>query len=446
MRRPLPEGQLRQKALKIFQAALKAADPKKAVQQHLGLEGGTLKVGRRRYRLADYRHIYVIGAGKASVSMGAAVERILGPRITGGVIATKYGHGARLKYLRVRECGHPVPDEAGVAAAQELARIASDATEDDLVLALISGGASALAPYPLEPVTLADKQETTRLLLACGATIHEINAVRKHLSGLKGGRLAQLAFPATLIALILSDVIGDRLDVIGSGMTAPDPSTFADAWAVIAKYHLEDRIPASVRGILQGGLKGEVPETPKPGDPIFAKTLNLIIGSNRLALEAAAQAARREGLRPLILSSRIAGETRDIAAAHAAILMEAVESGRPVRPPACIISGGETTVTLRGPGKGGRNQEFVLAAAVELDGVAHAVVLSAGTDGTDGPTDAAGAIADGQTLRRAEQAGLDAGASLAINDSYHFFDRLGDLIRTGPTGTNVMDIHLLLAG
>ena len=440
-----PEALLCRDALAIFKAALKAADPAEAIRRHAAVEDGRLRVGRKRYRLDGFRRVIVVGAGKASARMGEALERLLGRRIAGGLINTKYGHQARLKRIGLNECGHPVPDAAGVEGARKIAALVAEATAEDLVVCLISGGASALLPLPAEPITLDEKQETTRLLLACGATIREINAVRKHISAIKGGQLARLAAPATVIALLLSDVIGDPLDVIGSGPTAADESTFATAWSVIEKYALQDRIPAVTRHRLEAGMFGEIDETPKPGEVCFRRVQNLIVGSNRLAVNAAACSARERGYKPVVLSTLIEGETRDIASMHAAILKEAIATGRPARPPVCFISGGETTVTLRGDGLGGRNQEFALACALALDGVAGAVALSGGSDGTDGPTDAAGALADGRTLARAQALGLDAAAALQRNDSYHFFDALGDLIRTGPTGTNVMDVRLLLA-
>jgi len=438
---------LRRKALKIFKAALAAASPGNAIRRHLRLSGGDVLVaGGRRYRLKDFRRILVVGAGKAGAAMGAAVERLLGRRIAGGWVNVKYGHLASLKRIKLHECGHPVPDEAGVRGAEQIARLLEDAGADDLVICLVSGGASALLPSPAPPVTLAEKQETTRLLLACGASIHEINAVRKHISQLKGGQLARMAHPAAVLSLLLSDVVGDDLDVIGSGPTAPDKSTFQDAAAVLEKYGIWDKVPAAVRRRIERGLRGELPETPKPGDALFDRVQNLIVGSNALAVQAAAAEARRLGLAPLVLSTRIEGETRDIARMHAAIAREVVETGRPRRAPVCLISGGETTVTLRGRGLGGRNQEFVLAAALDLAGVPGVVVLSGGTDGTDGPTDAAGAVADGFTIERARRLGLDAARMLSENDSYHFFEPLGDLIKTGPTNTNVMDVRLLVVG
>lgn len=441
-----PEARLRKQALAIFRAALRAADPLEAVLRHLRFDGTVLLAGKRRYRLGSFRNIYVIGAGKAGAAMAAAVERILGRRIRGGLVNVKYGHLARLRRIELNECGHPVPDENGVRGAERIAALAERAGEGDLVICLISGGASALLPAPAPPITLEEKQAATRLLLACGASIHEMNAIRKHISRIKGGQLARLAYPATVLALLLSDVIGDNLDVIGSGPTAPDSSTFADARSILEKYGLTAQVPAPVRDRIDMGLRGEVLETPKATDEVFARTQNLIVGSNRLAVDAAAKAARALGFRTLVLSTLIEGETRDVARVHAAIAREILASGRPAKPPACLISGGETTVTLRGQGLGGRNQEFVLAAAIDLDGSPGVVVLSGGTDGTDGPTDAAGAIADGRTVPRAERLGLNAGRYLAENDSYHFFEPLGALLKTGPTNTNVMDVRLLLVG
>ncbi|HTR37500.1 MAG TPA: glycerate kinase [Bryobacteraceae bacterium] len=433
---------LRRQALRIFQAALEAAAPATAVLRHVERRGGTLIAGRRHYRLDAFQNIYVIGAGKAGAAMAQAVERLLSSRITGGLINVKYRHTARLRRIELNECGHPVPDRAGERGAQRIAQIAGAAGSDDLLICLISGGASALLPLGAPPVTLAEKQTTTRLLLGCGATIHELNCVRKHISLLKGGQLARLAYPATVLTLVLSDVIGDDLDAIGSGPTAPDRSTFAEARAVLKKYRLLRKVPASVRERLQANAA----ETPKPGDVVFAKVQNLIVGSNRLAVDAAMREARALGFRTLLLATALEGEAREVARVHAAIAREIRETGHPVRPPACVISGGEPTVTLHGKGLGGRNQEFALAAAQAIDGLRDVLILSGGTDGTDGPTDAAGAIADGTTLARALANGLDAAAFLANNDSYHFFDPLGDLIRTGPTGTNVADIQLILVG
>lgn len=421
----------RKHALQIFRAALAAADPEAAVLRHLKFDGRTITADRRRYQAARFDRIQVIGAGKAGAAMARAVERVLGRRIAGGWINIKDGHSAPLRRIHLHECGHPVPDQRGVEGSEQILEIADQAGERDLLICVLSGGASALLPAPAPPVTLAEKQEITRRLLASGATIHEMNAVRKHLSRIKGGRLARAAYPATIIALILSDVIGNDLDVIGSGPTVADSSTIESAAAILDKY----RIPEP---------SARTDETPKVGDTALEHVQNIIVGSNRQAIDAAAKQAKALGYRTLVLSTFIDGETREIAAMHAAIAKEVLASGRPVKRPACLLSGGETTVTLRGNGLGGRNQEFVLSAAIALEGPAPVTIFSAGTDGTDGPTDAAGAIADSRTIATARARGLDPARFLTANDSYHFFEPLESLIKTGPTGTNVMDVRLLL--
>ncbi|HLX45583.1 MAG TPA: glycerate kinase [Bryobacteraceae bacterium] len=425
-------------ALRIFRSALKAADPERAVHRYVKLDGKTLIVGRRRYSLSNFDRIQVVGAGKASAAMARAVERTLGKRLAGGFVNVPHGSQVRTRKVELNESGHPIPDERGLSGARRIAEIAGAATERDLLICVISGGASALMPDPVPPVTLADTQETTRQLLACGANIHELNAVRKHISVLKGGQLAKLAWPATVVALILSDVVGDDLDVIGSGPTVPDGSTFEDARGIFEKYAI--RPPESVRERVGVGVQ----ETPKAGDPSLARVQNLIVGSNRLAIDAAAEEARALGYRTIVLSTFIEGETRDVASMHAAIVKEILSSGRPLRPPACILSGGETTVTIRGKGLGGRNQEFVLAAAIALEGFGPFTVFSGGTDGADGPTDAAGAVANEDSIARARELGLDPRRFLADNDSYHFFEALGGLVKTGPSGTNVMDVRVFL--
>jgi len=438
------ERKLRHQALEIFRAALAAADPVAAVLRYVRLRDRTLLAHRTRYPLRGIRKIYVIGGGKAGAAMAQAIEKLDLPQALRGasMVNVKDGHHAPLRWIELNECGHPIPDERGVRGAARIAEIATGAVADDLVICLISGGASALLPLPAPPITLEEKQAVTGLLLASGASIHEFNAVRKHISRIKGGQLARMAYPARVLALILSDVIGDDLDVIGSGLTAPDASTFARAQAVLEKYGILGRVPTSVRERIESGARREIRETPKRGDPAFARVQNLVVGSNRLAVEAAAAKARELGFNTMILSTQVEGETREIARMHAAIAKEIARYRRPLAPPACVISGGETTVTLRGDGLGGRNQEFVLAAAIDLAGQNHTVVLSGGTDGTDGPTPAAGAVADGQTLSRAP----DARQFLAVNDSYHFFEKLGDLVITGPTNTNVADVRILLVG
>ena len=377
--------QMRQQATLIFQAALRAVDPEEAIFRYVKKTGETLEIGNRRLDLNRYDRILVVGAGKADAPMAKALEVILGKRITDGVIVVKEGHGLPLKRIRIREAGHPVPDKRGVDGTEELLSLITDASKSDLIICLISGGGSALLVAPVAGVSLEDKQEVTRLLLACGATIHEINTVRKHLSRAKGGGLARLAHPATVASLILSDVVGDDLDVIGSGPTIPDSSTFLQAEQVLKVYGIWDQVPKSVREHFEKGVNEKIADTPKPGDPSFRTDSWKLVGTNLQALTAASKEAERQGYRPLILSAMVEGETRDVAKVHAAIAKEVVVSGNPFSPPACILSGGETTVTLRGKGKGGRNQEFVLAFAIALGQEEQVVVLSGGTDGTDGP-------------------------------------------------------------
>jgi hydroxypyruvate reductase len=407
-------------------------------------EGNQLHVADRTYDLSQYDALYVIGMGKAGAAMAVAVENMLGDHLRGGHVIVKYGHGGPVAHVTLHEADHPIPDEAGVRATRTLLDFVAGRGPRALLICLISGGGSALSPAPVEGITLAEKQEVTRQLLACGATIHEINALRKHISQMKGGQLARLSSPATMITLVLSDVVGDSLDVIASGPTVPDPSTFADCLEILRKYRLFDTVPVAIRRHLEAGVSGAIPETPKPGDAVFSRTQTVIVGRNLQALEAASLQATTLGYRPLILSSAIEGETREVARVHAGIAKEILASGHPIAAPACILSGGETTVTLRGQGKGGRNQEFALALALDLKDIPGIAALSAGTDGTDGPTDAAGAFVDWTTCTRAEQHGLHPREALEDNDAYPFFERLGDLLITGPTQTNVMDVRIIL--
>jgi hydroxypyruvate reductase len=437
---------LRKDALAIFRSALAAVDPEEAVRRHLRIEGDTLAVEGRRYDLKACDRILVVGAGKAVAPMAKALEDMLSERIAAGWLVVKDGHGLPLKRILIQEASHPVPDERGVAGTLEILKLLEGAGERDLVICLISGGGSALLIAPSEGISLADKQATTKNLLACGATIHEINTIRKHLSRAKGGQLARAAHPARVLSLILSDVVGDDLDVIGSGPTVPDRSSFRDTMDIFRRYDIWDRIPDSVRERVSQGVKGALPETPKPGDPVFEGCTEVLVGSCLRALAAAAESAERMGYRCIILSSKLEGEAREVAKAFTAIGKEVLSSNHPLEPPACLLTGGETTVTLQGDGRGGRNQEFVLAGAITMDGVDRMVLLAGGTDGTDGPTDAAGALADGSTVPRAKALGMDPRAFLKRSDSYHFFKPLDDLIITGPTRTNVMDIYMILIG
>jgi len=438
--------QLRDDSRHIFAAGVAAVDPIAAVQRAVVRRGDTLYVDRVPYDLQRYAHVYVVGAGKAGATMAQGLEEVLGERLSAGVVTVKYGHLAPVARVTVREAAHPVPDEAGVRAAQEIIRLVCQAGADDIIFCLLSGGGSALLPAPSPGITLEEKQQITGLFLACGASIDELNTMRKHLSRLKGGQLARLAAPARLITLVLSDVVGDRLDVIASGPTVPDPTTYQDCLEIVRRYDLLTRLPASIRTHLQRGQAGELPDTPKATDPAFTHGQTAIIGSNHVALQAARQAAQARGYATLLLSSSIEGEARQIARMHAAIAREIRQRGEPLTPPACVLAGGETTVTIHGDGIGGRNQEFALAAALDIAGLDGVVVLSGGTDGTDGPTLAAGALVDGYTVARARALGLVPEAFLRRNDSYHFFYALDDLLITGPTGTNVMDMHIVLVG
>ena len=436
---------LRQHALAIFRSALRAVDPEAAVARHLSLCGDTLRVGAEDLALHEVERIWVVAFGKASVAMARAVEKCLGEWISGGLVVAPHGSAERLERLEVTEASHPLPGPEGEAAARRVVQLLRDAGERDLVLCLISGGGSALLPLPAEDLTLQDKVSTTDLLLRSGATIVEVNAVRKHLSGLKGGRLARVAYPARVIALVMSDVVGDRLDTIASGPLSPDPTTYADALAVLERYGLLERVPARVREHLRRGAVGELPETPKPGDPVFERVTLHVVASVAHAVEAAREEAERLGYRVAVLTVSLEGEAREVGRVVAAVAREEVQRDRPLPKPACVLLGGETTVTVRGRGRGGRNQELTLAAALGIEGLGAVLVASFASDGRDGPTDAAGALADGSTTQRARALGLDPRRYLEENDSYAFFDALGDLVRTGPTGTNVNDLVLVLA-
>jgi hydroxypyruvate reductase len=435
---------MRDDAREIFQAGLNAVAPVDAILQHCRCEKNRFIVGDRSYDLSVIEHIFVIGAGKATAAMAQAIESLLGDRIDDGVISVKYEHSAPLKRIRIIEAAHPLPDANGMAAAQAMLTLAQQATEADLVVCLLSGGGSALLPLPVDGITLDEKQKASDVLIACGATIHEINAIRKHLSAIKGGHLAQAAAPAQLVSLILSDVVGDDLDVIASGPTVPDAATYSDCMDIIDRYGIGQRMPRAIVDHLRTGVAGNVAETPKTDSHGWKHSSHRIVGSNLEAILASQALAREKGYQTIVLSSRIEGETRVVAQVHGGIAREVLASGHPVSPPACILSGGETTVTITGNGKGGRNQEFALAAALDIAGQKRIVVLSGGTDGTDGPTDAAGAIVDHLTAARAVQAGLDIRRHLNQNDAYPFFKTLGDLLITGPTFTNVMDMRIVL--
>jgi hydroxypyruvate reductase len=439
-------AELRRAARSVLDAAIAAGDAGRLTRDALRRERSRLRVGDRVLDLARVRRVVIVGAGKASGTMAEAAEAVLADASVEGLVAVKERREPGPRRVRVVESGHPIPDARGEAAGAEILRLVQDAQADDLILCLISGGGSALTPAPVPGVSLAEKQAMTRLLLECGATINQLNAVRKHLSRLKGGQLARAAHPAPVVALLLSDVIGDPLDVIASGPTAPDPTTFQDALAVLDRFGLRERAPASVRAHLEAGARGEVDDTPKPGDPAFDGVTNLVIGNNELVVDAAVGEARRLGFAPHLLTRRLQGEARDVALEFTALLGDIARTGSPVARPACLIAGGETTVTVRGRGVGGRCQEFALAVVPTLGLMEDVVVLAAGTDGSDGPTDAAGAVVDPTTLPRARASALDVERALVENDSHPFFAALGDLVVTGPTGSNLMDLYLGMVG
>ncbi|THB80966.1 MAG: glycerate kinase [Desulfobacteraceae bacterium] len=438
----------KQALLSIFQAGINAVNPYSAIQSVLKRKNNDLiyqvekKV--RHLCLDDYKNVFVTGCGKAAAPMIRAVESLIGDRITSGIVSTKHGHtdtGLSGKITLV-EAGHPVPDEAGLTACRQSLDMLDKAAKEDLVIALISGGGSALWPQPVASVSFSDKQHTNEILVGCGADIHEINCVRSHLSGIKGGQAAKAASPATVLVLVMSDVVGDDLGVIASGPFAPSTFTYKDALKIVEKYHIGSRLPNPVIAHLEAGAMGSVSGLPQSGASFFKHTTHLLCATNEVAKNAAAKQAEKLGYSPVIIDEPVIGEAR-----HAAkeLLKTITKQHENCPTPLAIISGGETTVTLpQVHGKGGRNQEFALAVALELDGTNGVAVGSCGTDGNDGPTDAAGAIADGSTLKRAKAIGLDGRKFLETHDAYSFFGRLDDLIITGPTNTNVMDIQCAL--
>jgi len=443
------ERKRREQVWDIMSAALAAVDPAQAIRQNVSLEGDSLRIGQRSYDLSGYERIFVAGGGKAGSPMVAAIEEILGQRITAGLVNVKHGYlpaeVTDVRRVEIVEAGHPTPDEAGRRGAGRMVEMLSGLTEKDLVICLISGGGSALMTLPQPTISLADVQALTGALLRCGATINEVNAVRKHISRLKGGQLARLIHPAQVVSLILSDVVGNPLDVIASGPTVPDTTSFAQAYGVLEKYHLLDKVPVSIVEHLAAGVAGKIAETPKEGDPAFATVYNLIVGSNEIAAQAALNRARELGFNTQLLSTYVEGEAREVAKVLAALAKEMAKSGQPIPRPACLVIGGETTVTITGEGKGGRNQEMALAAALAIEGWEDVMVVTLATDGTDGPTNAAGGVATGETVAWARELGLDPEEYLANNDSYHFLEALGELIITGPTNTNVNDLAFVFA-
>jgi len=437
---------LHRDVLAAMDEALRTANPASIIRRHVKLYKDTFRVYKLSFPLKQ-RRIFVIGAGKASGCMAGEIERILGKRITGGLVIIPdylrprpYGH--RIRY---HPGTHPIPSQENAHGVAKILQLVKNSTAEDLIIVLLSGGASALMDYPLEGISLEDERKTTSLLLKSGASIHEINTVRKHISRVKGGRLAEAVDGARVLTLIISDVVGDQVDTIGSGPTAPDPTTYRDAVQVLEKYNLWTIIPNHVRKTIVAGTNGVIAETPKPRDRSFRHVNNVLVGSNRESCRTAMAYLNRVGYDAQILTTRLVGKAREAGRILGSIATDIHDNGLPLSPPAALISGGETTVTVKGIGKGGRNQELALAAAISISGYERIAVGSLATDGVDGPTDAAGAIADGTTVRRGNRLGMDAGEYLEKNDSYNYFRRLGDIIRTGPTGTNVNDIMIIAA-
>ncbi len=436
----------RQLAIDALNAALEAVDPKAIIKSKVKIKGETLKIGKLTFNLSKFKNTYVVGGGKACGPMAEALVELLGDRIKEGAINVPHSSTSyRTGRVKLQRAGHPIPDQSGVKGAARMLKLVGKAEENDLVFCLISGGGSSLMPQPRSGISLEDKQKVTDALLKSGATINEFNTVRKHISGLKGGWLAKAAYPATVVNLILSDVVGDPLDFIASGPSVPDTTTFHDAIEVLKNYKLWSKVPDSVRKVLTDGERGLIPETPKLGDRVFRKVHNIVVGNNFTTSHAAYKTFRKARVNSLLLTSTLEGQAREAGTMLASIAKEIVASGNPVPKPAGVVAGGETTVTVAGRGKGGRNQEIALSAALRIGSMDGVVIASMSTDGVDGPTDAAGAIVDGKTLQRARNLGLSPREFLAKNDSYTFFSRLSDLVFTGPTGTNVCDVAVIVA-
>jgi glycerate 2-kinase len=433
-------------ALASLEAALEAADPRKIIESRVAVKNNRLKIGQHEFNLPSFEHVYVIGGGKASGKMAEALESILGNRISSGMVNVPYESGPyKTRSIKLQKASHPIPDQAGVKGVKAMLNLVTHAEENNLVICLISGGGSSLMPLPKGRITLNDKRRVTDALLKSGATIKEFNTVRKHISGFKGGWLAKKSYPATIVNLILSDVVGDPLDFIASGPTVPDSTTYSSAIEILERYRLWKSMPESVKNVLTEGQRGRIEETPKRGDKVFKKVYNVVVGNNRSAALAACSKLGGAGLRSLLVTSFLEGEARHVGTVLGAIAREIGVSGNPVPKPCGIVAGGETTVTVVGNGRGGRNQEIALSASLKISGMKGVAFASLSTDGIDGPTDAAGAIVDGKTVVRSQKQRMDVNSLLANNDSYSFFSDLDDVILTGLTGTNVNDISVAVA-
>ncbi|MCE9537008.1 MAG: glycerate kinase [Nitrospirae bacterium] len=439
----IPPSPIRPLLKKLITRGLKAVDARTAIDRAISRNGDQLVIGLRRYDLNRYDRIVVVGAGKATAPMARAVEQRLGRWLDCGFVVVKHGHTIPTKRIEIAEAGHPVPDRSGQRAAAKLCAMVGELSRRDLLIVLLSGGASSLLPAPVAGITLADKQRTTMKLLRCGATIQEMNTVRKHLSRIKGGRLAELT-QATVATLILSDVLGDDLSSIASGPTVPDPTTYQDAVAILKGYRIWTTSPQRARQHLMRGCQGLEVETPKPGSSLFRRVQHHIVGNNAAAVAEVTRAAREAGLGTLVPAAAVTGEASEAGSQFGAMARAMMCEGKPLQRPCCVVAGGETTVTVTGKGKGGRAQEFAAAAALEIAGLAKVWVVAIGTDGTDGPTDAAGAVVDGDTLALAQRLSVDLNRALTRHNTYPALKKLKQLIFTGPTGTNVNDLYLLL--
>jgi len=431
----------RKLALNIIDAGINSILPANVIHQYIKLKGSILTIQDKSFNLSKFKRIFVIGGGKASGLMAKEIERLLGFKITGGLIIDHLGT-AKLKRIKMRKGGHPVPDADGTKAANEMLSLVSNLNKDDLVLALISGGGSALMSAPADGISLKDLQKANDCLLKSGADIIHMNCVRKHISSLKGGQLTKTAYPATVISIMFSDVIGDDLQVIASGPTVPDDTTFKDALNVVKRY--KQPWPKSVVKYLELGANGKVPDTPNSNSKIFKNTHNFILINAYTALQIMQEKARSLKLNSMIMSSTMEGEAREVGKMFGSIAQELLTHNIPLKRPAAILIGGETTVTIHGKGMGGRNQELVLGALKKLKGLDGVCLISAGSDGRDGPTDADGAVGDGKSYDLAHSLGLNIANYLENNDAYHFFKKTGDLLMTGPTGSNVADIMVIV--
>ncbi|TET66220.1 MAG: DUF4147 domain-containing protein [Candidatus Zixiibacteriota bacterium] len=435
---------LKDNARQIFASALEAANPQKAVSSSLHLEGNSLRLADKSYNLDDYKKILVSGVGNYSVHMSQAVEKILGERLHRGMVLTRYTLGFTLEKVETTEAGFPIPDQSGVTGTRKLKAFLEEAGEDTLLILLISKGAPSLSTVPVEGINLAEKLKTTSLLRKSGADVRELYTVQKHLSTSKGGQIAKWGYPATMPTLILSDLLEDDLSLICSGLTVPDETTYEEAREVLQKYELIDRLPKTVLEHIDAGIKGLRDETPKPGDKIFDKVDNVIVASNSIALKSAQETAKTLGYNSTIFPAFLQGEAKEMGTKLSELVKQVKTAGKPVSPPACLIFGGEATVTKKGRGRGGANQEVALGTAIELAGIENFLLLQSSTSGTDGDSDVSGAIVDGGTTERGKKLGLDPQAHLANNDSYNFFRQTGETFVTGPTDTDVMDIGIIL--